>query len=218
MFIIAGIICCVMAVLGCVVYMIINKPAPAEQPIVSDDIVKKLIRDQENLNSGPSYRKISDAFMGSSPFVINQTASVNAKNCSAICNNDLKCGGFQIHPDGATCDIIASSNIGAYPFINSGWTYYQLSKYTPTKQFSKTTNSAAGGTQVGTTVPGATAEMCSNYCKSNAACNSFTIDSNGCRMWPSDAIQVPQTGTDLYILTSAQATVASFTSSSSSGS
>ena len=207
------VVCSVMMALVAVAYQVLNKPVETKAPLVSDAIAHELMAQQAALNTGPKYTMVSNSYLGSSAFVISQTVTVNPKNCSAICNNDRSCGGFQMHSDGTTCDIIASSNIGGYPFTNTGWAYYQLTpQYTPNKIVSKVPDQAPSGAQVGVTL-NVDVETCSKYCSSNTTCTEFTMGPTGCKMWNSNdtsryiaALSAP--GTDYYRLTPVQATQA----------
>jgi len=205
-----------MSVLVFVAYEIINKPAPTEQPLFSDNVLAQLRADQAKLKNKPTYTMLSGSYMGLAPFLIEQTVPVNPANCALICNGDSNCGGFQIHPDGTTCDILASSNISGYPFENSGWTYYQLSpKYTPTKMLSKLENQSPGGPTLGNSVS-TSLEMCSSKCQGDSSCTNFSYNSAGiCSLWNSNAngyvppLAAP--GTNTYTVINANTTQA-FTS------
>jgi len=209
--VIGAIVFCVMSTLIVVAYFILNKPPPDQQPLISDTVARQLIDQQNVLNQGVSYNVVKDAALGSSSFLIEQTVNVSPKNCSAICTSDPNCGGFQMHPDGTTCDILASSNIGGYPFSSPGWSFYQLPKFSPNFTLTSLPNQSQGGNQVGSTITGTDREHCSNYCHSNSACVSFSFGSNGCKLWSAQS-QQPEgaPGVTTYTQNPAQVTSSSF--------
>jgi hypothetical protein len=210
-----------MCALLIVAYQVLNKPVKAPAPLVSDAIAKELMARQKDRIDGPIYTVLSNSYMGSAPFLIEKTLPLSANDCVSICNGDINCGGFQIHPDGATCDILTSSNIGGYPFTNSGWNYYQLQNYSPLKIVSMIINQSPGGTgaQVGQTVTNASPEKCSQLCNLNSDCTEFTIGPSGCKLWnnkdPSYVQPLAAQGTNYYTLSTAQ-TLPAFSSTSSS--
>jgi hypothetical protein len=214
-----GIIACIVCILMCglvtVAYQVLNKPVTPQAPIVSDDIVQQFKDAQGILDNGLTYTVVSGSYMGSSSFLIKQTVTVDAKNCKSICSDDKQCGGFQIHPDGITCDILQKSNIGGYPFPNSGWQYYQISpQYTPLKITSMLQDQSPSGAQVGTP-QNVGLEKCSNFCSSNTTCTGFTVGpGNTCTMWNANGTgyigPLPAPGINYYTLTPVQSKVASF--------
>jgi len=219
--VIAIVVCCVMCALITVAYQVLNKPVKPPAPLISDAIAHELMDKQKDRLTGPIYTVLPDSYMGSDPFLIEKTLPLSANDCVSICNGDTNCGGFQIHPDGATCDILASSNIAGYPFTNSGWKYYQLQNFTPLKIVSMISNQSPGGTkaQVGQTVTNASPEKCSQLCSSNSDCTEFTIGPSGCKLWnnkDSTYVQpLAAQGTNYYTLSTAQ-TQPAFSSTSSS--
>ena len=190
-----------------VAYKALNKTPPPKQALVSDDIAQQLIDQQADMDTGPTYSNVTNMHIGYDPITIIQTNTLNGwSDCLSLCNGTTKCAGFQMRPDGKTCDLLNSNASSTLGFTDQDWTYFQLVKYQPSKLFdAPIANQTGGGARVGTTVSSATSkEECARYCKSNTECTAMTVGPSGCDLWKTGYSQYPSNGSNLYKLKMAQ--------------
>jgi hypothetical protein len=197
-----------------VAYFIINKPGTPQAPLISDAMVQQLKNQQAALTSGPVYTNVWNTQIGFDSKTILQTVSLDPWTCMSTCSGSGgSCYGFQVHPDGQTCDLLNSNISSTYGFSNANWNYFQLQSYTPNEAFDGgLANQTGGGAQVGSTVANATLQDCAKYCMSNGStCTTMSFGPNGCKLWNklgSGYGAYQEAGSTLYNLVNVQNAIA----------